>query len=180
MKSVAKILSYNNDLNIKKTNKQVKPFKHMKKIHFKIEINAPAQKVYNTMLGLSDKSTYEYWVSAFNPTSTYEGTWQEGSKIYFVGVDENGKKGGMVSMIEANQPNKFVSIKHCGFLDGDNEITTGELVEKWAGGLENYTSQEANGITTVTVEMDAVEDYLDFFNATYPKALDKLKEISER
>lgn len=86
----------------------------------------------------------------------------------------------MVSMIEANQPNKFVSIKHYGFLDGDNEITTGELVEKWAGGLENYTYQEANGITTVTVEMDAVEDYLDFFNTTYPKALDKLKEISER
>ena len=64
----------------------------MKKLQFKKEINATAQKVYETMLGLIDKSTYEQWVSVFNPTSTYEGKWDKGSKIYFIGTDENGKK----------------------------------------------------------------------------------------
>lgn len=152
----------------------------MTKLQFKKEINATAQKVYETMLGLTDKSTYEYWTSAFNPTSTYEGSWEKGSKIYFTGVDENGKKGGMVSEIKEHLPAQFVSIQHYGFLDGDMEITSGEQVEKWAGGHENYAYHENNGITTVTVEMDAIDEYLDYFNNTYPIALDKLKEIAEQ
>ncbi|MBV9962811.1 MAG: hypothetical protein JO072_11230 [Parafilimonas sp.] len=152
----------------------------MKKLQFKKEINATSQKVYETMLGLKDKSTYQYWTSAFNPTSTYEGSWEKGSKIYFAGVDENGKKAGMISEIEEHQAAQFVSIRHYGFLDGDTEITTGEQVEKWAGGHENYSYQESNGITTVTVDMDTIDEYLDYFNNTYPTALNKLKEISER
>lgn len=152
----------------------------MQKLQFKREINASAQKVYETMLGLKDKATYEYWVATFNPTSTYEGSWDKGSKIRFVGTDENGNKAGMVSEIVENKPAQFVSIRHYGFLDGDTEVTTGEQVEKWAGGHENYTFEENNGITTVTVEMDTIDEYLDYFNSTYPKAMDKLKEISEQ
>src|SRR5690606_11071087 len=123
-----------------------------------------------------DKSNFELWTAIFNPTSTYEGRWQKGDKIRFVGVDENGKKGGMASLIEENQPAKFVSIMHYGFLDGDNEITAGEQVAKWAGGHENYSYQEENGVTTVTVDSATIEDYLDYFNDKYAKALDKLKE----
>lgn len=151
----------------------------MLKLEFKKDINSTAQKVYESMLGLKNKSTYEHWTSAFNPTSTYEGNWEIGSKIYFVGMDENGKKGGMVSRIEDNQPSKFVSILHYGFLNGEDEITTGEQVEKWSGGHENYTFQETNGITTVTVEIDVIEEYSDYFKDSYPKALGKLKDICE-
>lgn len=152
----------------------------MKKIQFTKEINDSAQKVYEVMLGLIHKSDYEYWTAAFNPTSTYEGNWEKGSKILFVGTDENGKKGGMVSEIVEHQPAQFVSIRHYGFLDGDTEITTGEQVEKWAGGHENYRYDENNGITTITVELDALDEYLDFFNNTYPLALNKLKERAEQ
>lgn len=152
----------------------------MKKIQFTKEINASAQKVYEVMLGLIHKSDYEYWTAAFNQTSTYEGNWEKGSKILFVGTDENGKKGGMVSEIVEHQPAQFVSIRHYGFLDGDTEITTGEQVEKWAGGHENYRYDENNGITTITVELDALDEYLDFFNNTYPLALNKLKERAEQ
>lgn len=67
----------------------------------------------------------------------------------------------MVSEIVAHQPAKFVSIRHYGFLEGDNEITTGEQVEKWAGGHENYSFEENNGNTTVTVDLDTIEEYLD-------------------
>lgn len=55
----------------------------MKTLHFTIQINAPRDKVYNTMLGLENKTAYESWVSVFNPTSTYEGNWDKGSKIRF-------------------------------------------------------------------------------------------------
>lgn len=152
----------------------------MEKLQFKIEINDTAQRVYETMLGLKEKSTYEKWTSAFNPTSTYEGSWDKGSKILFIGNDENGKKGGMISKIEEHEPAKFVSILHYGFLDGDNEITTGEQVEKWAGGHENYIFDEKNSITTLTVEIDSIEDYLDYFNQTYPAALEKLKAMFQK
>lgn len=151
----------------------------MQKLQFKQQIHASAQKVYETMLGLKDISTYQHRVSVFNPTSTYEGSWVKGSKIYFVGVDENGKRGGMVSEIMEHKPAEFVSILHYGFIDGDKEITTGELIEKWAGGHENYSFHEIEGVTTVTIDIDVVEEYLDYFNNHYPKALAKLKEITE-
>ena len=152
----------------------------MKKLQFKKDINASAEKVYNTMLGINNIETYEQWASEFNPTSTYEGSWEKGAKIYFIGTDENGKRGGMVSEIADNIPFRFVSIRHYGILDGENEITEGAEVEKWAGGLENYSFEENNGVTTVTVAVDAMEDYIDFFDETFPKALDKLKEIAEK
>ncbi|MCU0322414.1 MAG: hypothetical protein MUE72_08355 [Chitinophagaceae bacterium] len=152
----------------------------MEKLQFTIQINASAEVVYKTMLGLEHKNTYEYWTSAFNPTSTYEGNWDKASKMYFVGTDEEGKKGGMVSEIAEHQPAELISIRHYGFLEGENEITTGEMVEKWAGGFENYSYTENEGLTTVTVHIDVVTGYLDYFNTNYPLALEKLKEITEK
>jgi hypothetical protein len=152
----------------------------MQKLQFRKEINAPVLKVYETMLGLKEKSTYEYWTATFNPTSTFEGTWAKGSKILFVGVDDTGKKSGMVSEVVENKPAELVFIRHNGFLDGDLEITSGDLVEKWSGGNEIYHFEEHNDKTIVIVDIDVVDEYLDFFNTTYPKAMDKLKEICEK
>jgi hypothetical protein len=152
----------------------------METLQFKVSINAPAAKIYDVMLGISSKSTYEQWTSIFNPTSTYEGSWDKGSKILFVGVDEKGEKGGMVSRIVDNIPNRFVSIQHYGLLSADKEITEGPDVEKWANALENYTFEDKNGTTTVTVDLDTTEGFLDYMNEHYPKALDKLKEICEK
>lgn len=152
----------------------------MKKLQFKVNINAPATRIYDVMLGLSNKSTYEQWTSPFNPTSTYEGSWDKGSKILFVGVDEHGKKGGMVSEIAENNPNRFVSIRHYGLMQDGKEITEGPEVEKWANGNENYSFEENNGTTTVTVDLDTAEEFVGFMNETYPNALAKLKEICEK
>jgi hypothetical protein len=152
----------------------------MKKLQFKVSINAPVDKVYDCMLGINSKSTYEQWTALFNPTSTYEGSWDKGSKMLFVGVDEKGEKGGMVSRIAENISNRFVSVQHYGLIQADKEITEGPEVEKWANGFENYSFEENNGITTVTVDLDTTEEFLDYMNETYPKALDKLKEICEK
>ncbi len=131
------------------------------------------------MLGMSNKTTYEQWTALFNPTSTYEGSWNKGSKILFVGTDDKGEKGGMVSEIFENIPNNFVSIRHYGLLQGNLEITEGPEVEKWANGFENYTFKDQLGSTTVIVDLDTTEDFLDYMNENYPKALSKLKEICE-
>ena len=86
----------------------------------------------------------------------------------------------MVSKIAENIPNRFVSIQHYGLLKAEKEITEGPEVEKWANGFENYTFEENNNITTVTVDLDTTEDFLGYMNETYPKALDKLKELCEK
>ncbi len=151
----------------------------MEKLQFKIEINAPVSKVFDRMLGITNKSTYEQWTALFNPTSTYEGNWNKGNKILFFGSDESGEKGGMVSEIAENILDKFISIRHYGLVKNGVETTEGPEVEKWANGLENYSFEEKNGTTIVTVDLDTTQDFLKYMNDTYPKALDKLKEICE-
>jgi hypothetical protein len=151
----------------------------MTKLQFTVNINAPLNKVYDTMLGISNKASYEQWTALFNPTSSYEGNWQQGEKMLFIGVDEKGEKGGMVSTIAAIIPGQFVSIQHYGLVVAGTEITTGPEVEKWANGLENYTFEEINGVATVTVDLDTTEEFIDYMNEHYPKALNKLKEICE-
>lgn len=153
--------------------------KKMKKMHFKIDVRSTAEKAYKTMLGLDDKSTYENWTSEFNPTSTYEGSWNERAKILFTGTDENGIRGGMIARIAENKPYKFVSIQHYGLLERETEITEGPNVEKWAGAFEDYTFVEHNGVTTISVEVDVINEYEDYFSSKWPIALEKLKEIIE-
>jgi len=152
----------------------------MTNLQFKTAINAPVTKIYDCMLGINNKSTYEQWTALFNPTSTYEGSWDKGSKVLFVGVDEKGEKGGMVSRIAENIPNQFVSIQHYGLFKAGEEITAGPEVEKWANGFENYTFAENNGNVTVTVDLlNTPEEFVGYMNDAYPKALEKLKEICE-
>lgn len=148
-------------------------------LHFSKTIKAPAANVYSIMLGLPDRTTYEKWTAVFNPTSTYEGTWETETKMLFVGTDEKGNRGGMVSEIVANTPNQFVSIKHYGVLRGDEEITEGPEVEPWAGGLENYSFSEQNGLTTLTIAIDTAEEYTEYFEKVWPEALQVLARMAE-
>jgi len=151
----------------------------MQKVHFSIDINAPKEKVWDTML--SD-ATYREWTVVFNPGGSYfEGSWDKGSKMHFLGPDEKGKLGGMVSMIEENNPNEFISIKHIGMLkeDGSEDLTSDE-VKKWAGGHENYTFEEKDGVTTVKVDLDTTDEFKEYFEESWPKALQKLKELAEK
>ena len=151
----------------------------MERIKFEVVINGPVARVYDVMLGITDRTTYEQWTAMFNPTSTYEGNWEEGSKMLFVGTDENGNRGGMVSEVAEHIPHRFVSIRHYGLVKGNEEITSGAEVEAWADGRENYTFEENDGITTVTVELDTAPDFIAYMNDTYPMALGKLKELCE-
>jgi hypothetical protein len=152
----------------------------MEKLQFTIKIYAPVHKVYDLMLGISNKTTYEQWTAMFNPTSTYEGDWNKGSKMLFVGFDEQGNKGGMVSEIAENTINEYISIRHYGLVQANIEITSGPQVEKWANGFENYTFQEKNGVTDIVIELVGLtEDLQDYMNDSWPIALNKLKEICE-
>jgi uncharacterized protein YndB with AHSA1/START domain len=145
-------------------------------MNFEVLIDATPEKVYDIML---DDAHYQEWTAEFMPTSRYEGSWEKGSKILFIGEDQDGNSGGMVSRIKENIPNRFVSIEHLGMIQNGKEITSGPEVEGWAGALENYTFTGVNNKTLLSVEMDANQQYKSYFLETWPKALNKLKAICE-
>lgn len=147
----------------------------MERLNFQIEINTDAKKVYEIMLG---PATYRQWTSVFNASSYYEGNWEKGSKMYFIGLNENGRKEGMISKVLENIPNKYVSIEHQGYIEDDQEITDGENIS-WKGARENYIFEENNGVTTVTVELDTEQNFKEYFEKTYPEALQTLKVLAE-
>jgi hypothetical protein len=49
-----------------------------------------------------------------------------------------------------------------------------------AGAHENYTFKESDGSTEVLVDMDSNGEYKALFEEAWPKALLKLKELSEK
>jgi uncharacterized protein YndB with AHSA1/START domain len=151
----------------------------MQKLHASIVINAPREKVWNTMLG---KDTYSEWTKAFNPGSTFQGDWTEGSKILFIGVDEQGKNmGGMVSRIAKNVPNEYLSIEHLGMVDAQGvEDTTSEQAKKWAPAFENYTFTEKDGGTELSIDQDMQDEYVTQFEQMWQAALKELKALAEK
>jgi uncharacterized protein YndB with AHSA1/START domain len=150
--------------------------KDLETIHTEIRIQADIEKVYHTMLA---EKPYAEWTTIFSPGSHFIGSWETGSKILFLGPDENGKMGGMVSRIKENIPLQRVSIEHLGMVDNGKEIMSGPEVEAWAGAMEIYTFREENGATVLSVALDTAKDHKAYFLETWPKALEKLKEICE-
>lgn len=148
----------------------------MEKLEFEIEIKASTEAVYSAML---DEEKYREWTSVFNPTSRYEGSWDKGAKIRFIGVDSKGNTAGMIARIRENIPNKFISIEHIGILNNGEEILSGPEVDGWQGALENYEFISNGNMTNLKVSMDANENFKEYFEETWPKALLKLKQICE-
>lgn len=150
----------------------------LKKTHFSIEINAPKEKVWDMMLGAE---TYKQWTAPFNPAgSWYEGDWSKGSEMRFIWPDPKDptQTGGMLAVVEENKPYEFISLRH------EAEISNGEIIAgenaSWIGAHENYTFSEQEGVTTVGVDIDIDESFQIFMEGAWPKALEVLKEISEK
>lgn len=148
----------------------------LERIRYDIEIHASAEKVFNTMLG---ENTYNDWTAVFNPSSRFEGSWEKGSKIRFIGVNQEGKTEGMLSRIRENIPNRYVSIEHYGMISDGREIESGPEIQSWAGSMENYFFEEENNITKLTIEVDSNAEFKAYFSETWPQALQKLKEMCE-
>lgn len=148
----------------------------MNKMHFEIHIDAPREKVWETMLG---SDTYPKWTTVFMPGSTFEGSWEQGSRILFVALDENGKQGGMVARIAENRAPEFISIEHIGQVIDGVEDTDSDEVKQWAGAHEDYTLEESGNGTDLHIDVDVPDEYKDDMAELWPKALKKLKQLVE-
>ncbi|MGA0556976.1 SRPBCC family protein [Larkinella sp. VNQ87] len=145
----------------------------MEKQTFSIAIDAPRETVWNI---LWSDVTYPQWTAAFSEGSRAETDWQEGSKVFFLGKENEG----MVAIIATKVPNEFMSFKHIGTVNKGVEDFESEQSREWAGSLENYTLKTVDGKTELTVEMDIADEYKDDFVKTWPLALKKVKELAEQ
>jgi predicted 3-demethylubiquinone-9 3-methyltransferase (glyoxalase superfamily)/uncharacterized protein YndB with AHSA1/START domain len=141
-------------------------------MQFSTQINARPERVWQI---LWNDATYREWTSVFHEGSHAESDWQEGSKILFLGPDG----GGMTSRIVRIIPNEFISFQHLGIVNKGVEDFTTAQAKGWAGARENYSLREKDGGTELHIEMDGEDGYEEYFLDTFPKALARVKELTE-
>jgi uncharacterized protein YndB with AHSA1/START domain len=146
-------------------------------MHFEILIRTHPKKVWDAIV--EDKK-YREWTAAFDPSSRFEGGWNTGERIRFIGIDQQGRERGMLSQIAESRPFAHISIKHLGYIENGIEDTTSEAVRAWAPAYENYTFVESAEGTRFEVDVDVEERFVQMFGRLWPQALQKLKEVAER
>jgi len=145
----------------------------MQKLNFSIKINAPKEKIWGVLF---NDNTYRIWTSVFAPGSYAVTDRKKGSKAFF--LDGNGN--GMVSVVAENKPNEFLAIQHLGTVKDGLEDLISDEVKGWAGAAENYTLKELyGGVTELIIDIDSDENFKNYFTKTWPRALEKVKELSE-
>jgi uncharacterized protein YndB with AHSA1/START domain len=147
----------------------------MEKLHFTVQIDAPAHTVWTTMF---DDATYRQWTSAFNEGgSYYEGSWDLGSEIRFFGPDEDGDLGGMVTKVVENRPDEVMTLEYLAEIVKGVEYTGDQA--RFDGGRESYSFSESDGVTTLAVALDSEEEITEMFTEMWPRALARLKALAE-
>lgn len=149
----------------------------MEKLNFETEINACPEIVWDAVV--NDKK-YRQWTDVFSEGSFFEGGWKKGDAIRFLIINESGQREGMVSEIAESRYPEYISIRHLGYFVNDVDDTSSDSVTKWAPAFENYTLERLeNNKTRFVVEADTEEHYVQMFMELWPKALARLKEVSE-
>lgn len=150
--------------------------KNLITLHFETRIKAAPAAVQRIMLA---DETYREWTALFHPGSYFEGSWEKGADIRFLGPSDDGQQYGMLGRIKENIPGKLIEIEHIGVIDKGQEITSGEAVAEWEGAQEIYYFREEEGATVLTVVVDTTKQYENHMREAWQKALEKLKEICE-
>lgn len=150
--------------------------KHLNK---SIDINATRERIWNVLLG---KETFEDWASGFNPSggSYFEGDWSKGSTMRFLGPDDQGNTGGMLTKITEHVPGEYVRAEHYGVIGNGQEIFEGEIFDEWIPSVEEYRLTGGPDTYTLQVQNDVPESYYDHFSSAWDKALARVKELAEK
>lgn len=140
----------------------------MKLLVFKIQITAPAEKVWEVLF---TQDSERNWASALNEGTYFEGNWEEGSTMRFLDQDNNG----MYNLVTRNYPGKELAMKHLGW------ILNGELSpQNWEDSTVTYILQPSENGTLLCAEVNSLDEFVDFFNSKYPQNFEKIKELSEK
>jgi len=142
-------------------------------LEFNTEIKATPEKIWQV---LWDDATYRKWVSAFYEGSYAKSNWNEGDSIHFLAPTGDG----MNSVIEKKIDNQFMAFKHLGEVKDFKEMPIDQAAQEWTGSMETYELTPNGTATNLQVKVDIVEKYKDYFNEAFPKALESIKQLSEK
>jgi len=142
------------------------------KLTFSITIDASREQVWHALF---DDEPFRKWSREFAEGSHFVGDWSEGSEIRFL-VDGDD---GMVSKVDENRMHEYMSIRHIGYIVKGVEDRESDEVKSWSPAFENYTLRDADGSTRLTVVTDTFNDFVEYFNETWPKALEVVKSTAE-
>lgn len=145
----------------------------MEKLLFKTTINASREKVWDVLFGTA---TYPLWTAIFSEGSAVTTDWKKGSRALF----HDGNNKGMIAEISENIYPSYLGITHLGMYDNGVEDFDSEEVKPWAGATENYSLTAVEGGTELGIDIMITPAYKDYFMQTWPKALDKVKELAEQ
>lgn len=139
------------------------------RLHFSFDIKASKTTIWHA---LWNGDSYRDWVSVFSEGSyAITDNWKEGSTVLFLSPDQSG----IFSIIETHIPNKIMMFKHIGKVVNGKEQPLDEETKLWTGTTEMYTLTEGTDTTKLTVEIDVLDEHLNFMTTTFPKALEKIK-----
>ena len=143
----------------------------MKELQYSIKIDASREKVWNT---LWQDETFRIWASVIDPETYMVGELKEGNEIQFISA-ANGY--GVTSLVEKLIDGEYLLLQH----QADTQNTGKDEREKqWTGGTESYKLVEEGGTTTLIAGCDVPPEMEEYFNETYPKAIEKIKELAEK
>lgn len=142
----------------------------MNELQFQVEINAPKQRVWDTLW--QDK-TFREWASIVDPGTHMVGELIEGNEVQFI----SGNGYGVTSLVKKLIPEEYLMLLHSADTQDAGEQ---ERDKQWTGGKEIYKLEELNNVTTLRFECDVPEELVTIMNDRYPKALRRVKELAER
>ncbi|HEY3385164.1 MAG TPA: SRPBCC domain-containing protein [Saprospiraceae bacterium] len=142
-----------------------------------IDINAPREEVWNA---ITQDALYRRWTSAFHEGSYFKGGWNKGDSIHFIALNEAGIPEGMASEIAESKHPEYISVRHLGYVKGDEVDTTSDAALEWAPSYENYRLEKiGEHATRFHLEMEIQENYYTMFENLWPKAMALLKDVCE-
>ena len=141
----------------------------MEEMRFSVKIKARKEKVWAV---LWQDETLRDWAGVIDPGTYMVGEIKEGGVVQF-----NSSEGyGVASLVFRMIENEFILLRHMA----DTKNGGCENREKqWSGGRESYRLTEKNNMTTLEIVIDVPKELKKIMENRYPKALARIKELSE-
>lgn len=143
----------------------------MKEIQFQVEIDASREKVWAT---LWQDETFREWASLIDPETYMVGELKEGNEVQFISAHGGY---GVTSLVEKYIEGEFLLLRHQADTQDEGKR---EREKEWTGGAESYALTDNIGATILTVTFDIPPEQEEYFNANFPKALERVKLLAER
>ena len=139
----------------------------MQNLEFIIHIEATPEKVWKCLWELEN---YKKWTNVFCEGSYYKvSDFKQGNKIQLLTPSGDGK----FSIIDVFEEYKLLVFKHLGELKNFEE----QPLPFWTNTIESYQLIPIENGVQLKVNVDTLDEYVDFMQETFSLALLKLKEL---